>query len=140
MSTLDAALLGTDLLVPPDPDGALLITASGDLALVAGRPNLHAALRRRMGSAAGEMTHRPEYGAGITAFVELPTTPGNLARAGSQIRRNLLRDPRLSEVTVAISRGLPGETTPTEHAVTVGLTIRARHADLDETLTASFAT
>lgn len=124
-------LLFTDLEIPVDPDASLPITPSGDVRLVSGRPNLRGALRRRLASSPGELTHRPDYGCGVVAHVEEVSTPAARALLANDARRNLLRDPRLADARIAV-RATDDPTRP--DAVTVSLAVALQREPDDETL------
>lgn len=100
-------LLGVDLEVPSDPDASIPISPTGDLRVLGGRPNLDAALRRRVSTSPGTLLHRPEYGAGMPDFLEQPHSPALRQQLASQIRRNVLREPRIANVRVSVGVAVP---------------------------------
>jgi predicted component of type VI protein secretion system len=51
----------------------------------------------------GTLVHRATYGGGLAAFAGQPMAFGRMARAANAIRRDALQDPRLQDVSVAVS-------------------------------------
>jgi len=139
MSTpsIEERRLGRDVVLP-QVDGELLVTASGDLQTVAGRPNLRAAIRRRVITQPGELLHRPTYGAGLPGYVERPSTASTRARLATDIRRQCLADPRVSECRASSSIGTPGDSEATE-AITVDLSVTVRGDDAADQMTLTYA-
>ncbi len=133
MAVVDDAL-GRDVALPEDPEDPLRITATGDLAVVSGRENVRAALRRRVVVAAGELLHRPEYGAGVPLYVERSSAPVWRSRLANAVRRNLLRDPRVAEARARVTAGLP-DAPDRADVVTVDLAVRLRQDDATEAFT-----
>lgn len=93
--------IGRDLVLPglggTDPAPP---TLTGDWPSISGRDNLHAAVRRRLVTAPGQLVHRPEYGGGLPLYVGRLATPGEAARLAAGARQNLLRDPRIAQADV----------------------------------------
>lgn len=83
--------------------GVVPPTISGDWPTVAGRPNLHAAHRRRAITTPGQLVHQPEYGGGLETFVGTLNNPSQRARVAQSVRRNALRDPRVEDAQVGAS-------------------------------------
>lgn len=77
-------------------------TATGDWPTVAGRPNLHAALRRRLITAPGEMVSQPDYGGGLPLYVGALNSPTDRASLANEARLNVMRDPRLDAALVTV--------------------------------------
>lgn len=100
---IDALRFLTDVELP---SGDVRVTPSGDWPLVAGRANLRGAMRRRALTQPGELLHRPEYGAGMPAYVERVSSPPARAQLANAIRLNLLRDRRVAEVRTTIATEL----------------------------------
>lgn len=123
---LDERRLGRDLALPLTADDELEVTATGDILSVAGRANLRRAVRRRVLTAPGTLLHRPDYGAGLVEHLELSSSPARRSGMANAIRRNLLRDARLSEARARVSPALPG-TPGRAAAVTVELSVELRH-------------
>lgn len=94
---IQARRFGRDLVLPA-PGDAVTPTPTGDWPTVAGRPNLQAALIRRATTSPGELMHRPQYGAGVLAFLESPNADEVRARMDVVVRANLLQDPRVADV------------------------------------------
>ncbi|MCI0346434.1 MAG: GPW/gp25 family protein [Chloroflexi bacterium] len=122
-SAVDEARFGRDLEVELDPEGGIRVTPTGDLPSVGGRDNLHAALRARALTSPSELLHRPDYGAGVLDQLEHPNTPTRRAQLANALRRNLLRDGRVTDVRASVSLGTPadsarGEATSIELRVT----------------------
>ncbi len=115
---------GRDLDLPETVDAVIRVTPTGDLRDIAGRDNLHRAVRLRALSAPGTLVHRPDYGGGLELHVETPNTPASRSAINTTLRRNALLDVRLEDVTVSTSSGRTGSTSG--DAVTVRLEIRAR--------------
>lgn len=134
---IDTTRLKTDIAVPADADTELAVTASGDLVLVSGRSNLYVAMKRRLAAFPGSLIHQPEYGAGILSWLERTNTPGERARLATAIRRNVLRDSRVSDATVQANLGTPTDSTVPD-ALTVELEVTVRHDRRSENITASF--
>lgn len=126
---------GRDIRLPLDPDSALPITPTGDLQLLEGLPALDADLRRRLLASEGELVHRPDWGGGLLDKLEATVSPATLSAVQTRARRNLLDDPRVSEVKVAVRRGTPDDADA--EAFTVELAVRPRGDDED--LTFAFA-
>lgn len=126
VTNLDEQRLGRDLALPLTADDTLQITATGDIPSVAGRRNLGRAVQRRVLTSAGDLVHRPEYGAGLGDALELQNTPERRSQLSNAIRRNLLRDARLRDARAQVSAGIP-DSTGRETAVSVGLTVELRH-------------
>lgn len=105
------AKIGRDLVLPglggQDPAPP---TLTGDWPSIAGRANLHAAVRRRLVTAPSQLVHRPEYGGGLPLFVGVLSSPSERARLAAGARQNLLRDPRIGTVQVGVGEppGMPG--------------------------------
>lgn len=85
-----------------DDDSPTQPTATGDWPTVAGRANLHAALRRRLVTAPGEMVSRPDYGGGLPLYVGALNSAADRASLANEARLNVLRDPRLERALVAV--------------------------------------
>jgi phage baseplate assembly protein W len=128
----EVALLGRDIYAPEDEDADLKITASGDVALIEGRANLHAGIRRRIVASPGEMIYRPEYGCGLEAYVESETTPAKMAQLANDIRRNCLRDPRLADCEASVTDGIRGADTYYAGTVTIELEVTLRQSGVDQ--------
>lgn len=96
---------GTDLEVPVAPGEALTVSPTGDLRLVSGRANVAQALKGRALALPGHLVHRPAYGGGLPAWVEELDQATARARRASELRRQLLRDPRLQDAAVRVSPG-----------------------------------
>lgn len=93
---------GRDLVLVDEDAGGVASTPTGDWPTVAGRPNLHAAHRRRATTSPGQLLCRPDYGAGMLGFVGASTAPAERVRLAQAVRLNALRDPRIAEVGVAV--------------------------------------
>ncbi len=100
-------------------------TLAGDWPTVAGTANLRGAALRRIQTSPGEMTHRQDYGAGLAAQIERPSTAVARSLLTASILDNLRRDSRIETVEVDIQDGTtperslvdvrvfaPGETSP----------------------------
>ena len=129
---IDEALLGRDIYVPDDEDADLRITPSGDLGLASGRDALRADLRRRIVTTPGELTHRPEYGAGAGLYIETAASPSQRAQLANDIRRNCLRDSRLKDCKASVSEGVPFVETSYPYTVTVELEIELAQSGQDQ--------
>lgn len=114
-----------DLELPVDEGEDFATTTSGDLAVVAGRPNLDEAVRRRAVTAPGTMTHRPAYGGGLPLFVERLDSSAARSELATQLRRSVLQDPRVADASVRVISGAPGAP-DRPNAVTVEFGVRAR--------------
>lgn len=115
--TITALRFGRDLVVAPDGTAVVPATVTGDWPVIAGRPNLHAALRRRIATTPGQMVHRPLYGAGAETWVGTLGDPGTRAAMVAALRDNLLRDTRLDDAQV-------GARAPDSEQVILDLSIR----------------
>jgi hypothetical protein len=124
--------LGRDLDVPLDEDESIRVTPTGDLPTLAGRPNVHAAQRRRALVAPGSLVHRAEYGGGLVLEISQPGTLTRYSQIANRLRRNALRDPRISEARVEVSGGPPAD-------LLVGCAIRIRGDETDEQFDLSLA-
>lgn len=90
-----AALYFTDVFI--DRDGVLPIEA-GDFALVAGVPNLTAALSRRIRVEKRELGFHPEYGCWVRRMVGRINGPTAAQMAAFYVKSSLLEDSRVREV------------------------------------------
>lgn len=99
------------------PDREVTPTPSGDWPTVAGRPNLHAAMRRRLVTTPGQLVHRSDYGGGLETFVGELNAPAQRSRLAAGARSNVLRDRRIEEAVVSVAA-------PEEDQVIVQLGIR----------------
>lgn len=138
VQAIDERRLLRDLDLPITVDDTLTPTSTGDLPGSAGRSNLRQAVRRRVLTSPGTLLWRPEYGGGLVDVVEAAATPGARAGLANAIRRNLLRDPRLSGATARVTLGVPGQASRAA-SVTVDLSITLRHDRSNQDLTLSVA-
>lgn len=122
-TTIDDDRFGRDLYVPLDETEELRVTPTGDLPDLTGYANLRGAIRARAVTSPGELLHRATYGAGLVDEVEAPNTPTGRARVSNALRRNLLADTRLGEVSVSVQIGTPGDASAVD---TITATISAR--------------
>lgn len=83
-------------------DAALPVTATGDLALLGGPANTTAALERRLVSRAGELVHRPAYGARLVGALEARSHPALHADVAQSARRACLADPRVADARARV--------------------------------------
>lgn len=81
----------------------LPVSPTGDLRLVEGVEAAVQSLRRRLPASPGSLTHRPDYGAGLEAAVELPATPAQLVRIANRCRAACLNDARVLDAEVLAS-------------------------------------
>lgn len=88
-------LFGTDIYF----DNDYLITDKGDFQLLKGVANLRQAIYHRLITRPGEYKFVSDYGVGITSYVKRKRTRSNLDRMENAIRDNLLRDPRISDIS-----------------------------------------
>lgn len=123
--------LKTDLELPEAPNGRLFVTASGDLRTMEDKLNLHSAMRRRTVTTQGGMTHRPLYGGDLMLHVEDVNSPDVRRQMSVEIRRNLLRDPRIEAAKAPVSAGAPSSPL-NSFAVTVDISVRIRDDQQDE--------
>ena len=89
----------------------LRLTATGDLATVAGLPNVVAAIARRMTSRRGTLVHRPLYGVDYNALANAPTGDVTLGLLQARQLEQMKREPRVSDTTVSTSQDFIGDTT-----------------------------
>lgn len=101
-SEVTEARWGRDLVLIDCESGGVPATATGDWPTLAGRPNLHAAHRRRATTQPGQLVWRPDYGGGMQGFVGRPADQSHLVQLGSAVRVNALRDRRLDEVQAGV--------------------------------------
>lgn len=99
---IDTERFGEDLVLPR-PDAEVTPTVSGDWPTISGRPNLHAAVLRRLITTAGQIIHRGDYGAGVETFVGTLGSPHNRSRLAAGSKQNLLQDPRVGGAVVRVS-------------------------------------
>jgi len=130
-TSMDERHFGRDLYLPADPGGRLLVTPTGDLQTVAGRSNLEAALLRRLVASPGSLLHRPEYGVGVMDVLETANTPAARSQLANLARRNLLRDPRISEAKVGVALGLPDDPRRVD-AITLTVSVTLRRSGTTE--------
>jgi phage baseplate assembly protein W len=84
------------------PDGEVdLALGREDLETVDGRDNLAQALKMRLLVGAGELgaLGHPRYGSRIQELIGEPLDPANLGLLRRFVRKALMRDPRVEEVT-----------------------------------------
>lgn len=134
MISTDETRFGRDLALTEDPDAAIRPTITGDLPTLAGRANLKAAIRRRAVTVRGQLVHRGEYGGDLPLYIETANSPAGRATLGATLRRNLLRDDRLSEVKLAVASGRPSDSRASS-SVTITATLTARGDDSAEQIT-----
>ncbi len=115
--------IGLDLSLPVAPGEGLEVTPTGDLRTVSGRENLVQALRNRALAVPGHLVHRPEYGGGLSTWVEELDEPTGRARRAASLRRQLLRDSRLVNAGVRIAPASTGQ------PLTVALDAEIRDAE-----------
>lgn len=106
---IETERFGEDLVLP-GVDDDVTPTVSGDWPTISGRPNLHAAVRRRLITTSGQLLHRPDYGASAETYVGTLGTPHNRSRLAAGAKQNLLQDPRLGGVEVRVSAPEFGQT------------------------------
>lgn len=124
-NALDLARFGTDLDIPIDPAGSIRWPTSGDVPTLSGRDNLLRAVARRLVTQPGALVYRPTYGCGVLGYIGTANAPSVRAKLAIAIRKNLLQDTRLKDVSVTVAVGTP--TDPTDQAaitVTLVLTLR----------------
>lgn len=124
-NALDLARFGTDLDLPIDPAGSIRIPTSGDVPTISGRDNLLRAVARRLATEPGALVHRPTYGCGILGYVGLANAPSVRSKLAITIRKNLLQDTRLKDVSVTVAAGTSADTTDSG-AITVTLVLTLR--------------
>lgn len=90
------SIFGTDILL--DRDGFLTATETGDLATVAGLPNLVQALRVRLYTHLRELTWHQQYGNPLLDLIGKPADPINLQLARAWGERTIRSDPRIDRV------------------------------------------
>ncbi len=78
-----------------------LIAVDGDFAVVAGRPNLHQALRHRVETERGELLFHPEYGSFVRRLIGAVNGPTSSLLAAQYAKSAVLMDPRVATVTQA---------------------------------------
>ncbi len=121
-------------LVLPGVEQDVQVTTSGDWPSLAGRPNLHAAHRRRAVTTSGELVHQPNYGAGLLLHLEELGSLTNRTQMTVDVRQNALRDPRLEEITVVAFLGTADDPGRVE-AVTIQLDLRPRGEEESDVVT-----
>ncbi len=92
--------LGTDLAF--DNDGDLVVSATGDFALVTGRDCLLHDLADALRTLPGELFPHPEYGCGLLGMLGCNDTPLNRALAQRYITQTIERDPRVVASTIRV--------------------------------------
>jgi phage baseplate assembly protein W len=102
-SGLTEARWGRDLVLVDCEAGGVAASPTGDWPTIAGRPNLHAAHRRRAVTSPGEVLHRPEYGAGLVQRVGQVANTTRLVQAAGALRTNAARDPRIADVRASVT-------------------------------------
>lgn len=116
-------LYGTDVAVSKD---GLLEVAVGDLALVAGVPNLHAALGRRVLVDKRELAFHPEFGCYVRRILGNVNGPTAAQLAAFYVKSSLLEDSRVREVPACVAEVL-GDTVRVDATV---LAITGEKTDL----------
>lgn len=125
--SLEAKRFKRDLYVDPDSEAPIRVTPTGDLPLVEGVDNLRHALRRRIITTPGTVIHRPDYGAGVQAYVGVQTS--QRSQMANAIRKNMLRDSRVEDCSASVALGSPGNT---KRANCVTVDLRVKYPDLGE--------
>ena len=125
MATSDERRFGRDLLLPESAESATRITPTGDLRTIAGRANLKQAHRLRAITLRGSLVHRNAYGGDLPRFVEEPNTTTTRSRISESLRRNALRDTRITDVSASVSLGTPQDP-DNDFAATVRMSIQPR--------------
>ena len=92
--------LGTDLAF--DEDGDLLVSASGDLALISGRDCLLRDLADALRTQPGDLFPHPEYGCGLLGMLGANDTPLNRTLAQRFITKTLENDQRVKQSTIQV--------------------------------------
>jgi hypothetical protein len=128
MATSDERRFGRDLLLPESADGATRITPTGDLRTVAGRENLKYAHRLRAITLRSSLVHRNEYGGDVPRFIEDLNTPTTRSRLAESLRKNALRDTRITDAAASVAAGTPADQT-NDFAATVRMSIQPRGED-----------
>lgn len=100
-ATNSPRVLTPDDLLGVDADlsgGDLHATTGGDIAVVAGVPNLQQALRHRLKTLKTELVYHPEYGSYVTLALGMKATPVIELTAAGWARQGILEDPRTYSV------------------------------------------
>ena len=120
---LEERAFGRDLYFPLDHTEPITVTPTGDIATVAGNDTVNQGALRRVLTNPGSMTWRPEYGGGTQLYIEQNPDPGTLAAIARDNKRNVLQDPRVSDVVVGVSD---------EGAGVVGIELDIKTRNLEE--------
>ena len=71
---------------------------SGAFQQLTGGDNVRSALENRLSTSLRSIPFRPEYGANLKEFMNLPMTADNISRIEQEVQTQVLRDPRVKEV------------------------------------------
>jgi uncharacterized protein len=92
------AFLGVGWAFPP------ALEADGSIALAAYEEDIRQAIRIIMGTNPGERVMRPDFGAGLGAFVFEPVNPTTMARLQSRVQEALVAwEPRIDVEAVTVT-------------------------------------
>jgi len=81
-----------------DPDGDIAIDVTGDIRVVEGLSNIEQALRIRLSSNVGSLTHHPEYGSLVHRFIGSLGNAINLMIIKKEIIRTLRAEERVARI------------------------------------------
>lgn len=124
-----AQLLGKDIYF----DGDRRVTPHGDFLLVDGLNALRQWVYHCLMTNPGEYRLRPEYGCGARAFLAKRNVPGEVDEFKNRIRENLLRNPQIDEVAIAVADLASGDGVQVAVAITArGQALRPFSFDLPE--------
>jgi len=96
MSINENLLYGVDLRT--SDQGELIIDSSGDLAIVGGLDNLHAAIRRMLNTEHGSWFEESKYGANMNKYLSMPNTETMRRACGLEAKGSISLDPRIAEI------------------------------------------
>lgn len=98
MTSDPKAFLGTGWAFPP------LVAPDGSLALAAYEDDVRQAIRIILGTDPGERLMRPDFGAGLRAFVFEPINPTTMSLIERRVRDSLIAwEPRIDVRTVTVT-------------------------------------
>jgi hypothetical protein len=95
--------------------GTLQLTAAGDYQLESGKQLVRKLILRRLISTPGDFFHLPSYGIGFR--VKQPIPAANLGALKTRIEKQLLQEPELEQVNVALTLASNGVLTVTVRAI-----------------------
>ena len=128
---MDTSYLGTD--IGFDTDGDLIVTPTGDMAIVSGVDCLLQNVQDRLRTLPGDFWKHPDFGCDTNRLLGAPDTPLNRALAQRGIRMALEDEPRIDAQSIRI-QGQRFE----DEAKVYEVQFRAKGSDVPQKLVVGF--